>query len=305
MKLRNRILCLLTILCLLGIFSDTHAAAADIDPSQYVTQEAAVTQLRKALTRHDEVITAYVKSDTKLTAAMLYDAAVAHTGVPNEGDYIRYNTRGYESSASVTTIDGKYYYTFNFVPAWLHDAAQEQQVTAAIDSILGELNLYNAHEYDKVLGVYNWITEEVQYDFDNYDDNAYTLKHSTYAAMIDRCAVCQGYATLLYRMLLSLGVDCRYIGGRADNESHAWVIIKLDGKYYNADPTWDRDLKGHYRYFLIPNSNFATHLGAVNTIPKIFLPNTPCPRPPMCAMWQQAGSSTEIWHGCWMGTQAP
>ena len=30
MKLRNRILCLLSILCLLGIFTSTHAAAADI-----------------------------------------------------------------------------------------------------------------------------------------------------------------------------------------------------------------------------------------------------------------------------------
>ena len=259
MKLRNHILCLLTVLCLLGIFSATHAAAADIDPSQYVTQEAAVVQIRKALVKHDEIITAYVKSDTKLTAAMLYDAAVAHTGVPNEGDYIRYNTRGYESSNSVTTIDGKYYYTFTFVPVWLHDAAQEQQVTAAINSILKELNLKNAHDYDKVVGVYDWITEEVQYDFDNYDDSTHTLKHSTYAAVMDRCAVCQGYATLLYRMLLSLGVDCRYISGDADNESHAWVIIGLEGKYYNADPTWDRDLKGHYRYFLIPDENFATH----------------------------------------------
>ena len=96
MKLRNHILCLLTVLCLMGIFSATHAAATDIDPSQYVTQEAAVVQLRKALVKHDEIITAHVKSDTKLTAAMLYDAAVAHTGVPNEGDYIRYNTRGYD-----------------------------------------------------------------------------------------------------------------------------------------------------------------------------------------------------------------
>ena len=30
MKLRNRILCLLSILCLLGIFTSTHAAAADV-----------------------------------------------------------------------------------------------------------------------------------------------------------------------------------------------------------------------------------------------------------------------------------
>jgi len=259
MKLRSKLLTTLMTLCLLCVFVGTTVYAADIDTSIYLTQEAAVTQLRTALTRHDEVITAYVKSDTKLTAEGLYDLAVAHTGVPNEGDYIRYNTGGCEYSTSVTAIDGVYYHTFTFTPVWLHNAAQEQQVTAAVTQVLKELNLQDAHEYDKVVGVYDWITEEVQYDFDNYDDNAYTLKHSTYAAMIDRCAVCQGYATLLYRMLLSLGVDCRYIGGRADNESHAWVIIKLDGKYYNADPTWDRDLKGHYRYFLIPNSNFATH----------------------------------------------
>ena len=143
---------------------------------------------------------------------------------------------------------------------WLSTAEQEAEVDAAVDALLAELDLWDATEYEKIKGTYDWITENVQYDFDNYDDPTYLLKHSTYAALIQRVAVCQGYASLYYRLLLELGVDCRYISGISDNERHGWNIVRLEGKYYNCDPTWDRDLMGHYRYFLCTEANFGDHL---------------------------------------------
>lgn len=60
--------------------------------------------------------------------------------------------------------------------------------------------------------------------------------------------------------MLELDVDSRYISSVADGENHGWNIVYLDGKYYNVDPTWDRDLMGHYRNFLCTQSNFGDHV---------------------------------------------
>ena len=61
----------------------------------------------------------------------------------------------------------------------------------------------------------------------------------TGAALLDGTAVCQGYATLMYRMLLEVGVDCRVVTGYVDGEGHAWNIVKLGDLYYNIDATFD------------------------------------------------------------------
>ena len=56
---------------------------------------------------------------------------------------------------------------------------------------------------------------------------------------MNKTAVCQGYAGLLYRLCLEMGISCRMITGTGNGGAHAWNIVALDGKYYNADSTWD------------------------------------------------------------------
>jgi len=239
--------------------SDVLPASAEV----YVNESQAVLLLRDMLVAREENAVVYISSSTELTTSDLSDiffAAMAHTGEPKEGDYIAANNSGCHYSLETSYMDGTYYHTCTFSPVWLSTAEQETQVDGAVDALLAELNLWNASNYEKVKGVYDWITENVQYDFDNLDDDTYTLKHSTYAALIDRVAVCQGYASLYYRLMLELGVDCRYISGVADGENHGWNIVYLDGKYYNVDPTWDRDLMGHYRWFLCTQANFSDHI---------------------------------------------
>ena len=72
---------------------------------------------------------------------------------------------------------------------------------------------------------------------------------TAYGALIDRTCVCQGYAALLYRLLLELGVDNRVLTGTGNGGGHAWNIVELDDVYYNVDPTWDAG-RTEYDYFL-------------------------------------------------------
>ena len=235
------------------------AESISLDSANSVS-EAALALREKMIARESPVT---IRVAEGILPSEVLAKAWEHNGTPNEGDYIRHNQIGH----SYTTVSGEdengayteITYTFN----WLTTAEQEAEVDAAVDAVLAELNLWGKTDYEKIKGAYDWITENVQYDFNNEDNDEYTLCHSTYAAIVQKEAVCQGYATLFYRMMLELGVDSRYIRGMAgyvEIESHAWNIVALDGKYYNMDATWDRDLMGHYRMFLCTEANFTEHI---------------------------------------------
>ena len=85
-----------------------------------------------------------------------------------------------------------------------------------------------------------------------------SLKYTAYAALINKTAVCQGYASLFYRLALDAGVDTRVISGEAGGP-HAWNIVKLNGKYYNLDSTWDAG-RSTYAYFLKNTNDFDDHV---------------------------------------------
>ena len=70
--------------------------------------------------------------------------------------------------------------------------------------------------------------------------------------------MCQGYATLFYRLALEAGLDARVIAGVAGGGNHAWNIVKINGSYYNLDSTWDAG-RDPYDYFLKNMDDFSDH----------------------------------------------
>ncbi len=191
----------------------------------------------------------------------LWRRAMAHTGVPDEGDYILRNSKGYECTMSYFLKGGKVCdLNINFVFTYHSSLAQETAVTVEADKLLKELNVGEKDDYQKIKAVYDWICGHVSYDYANLNDPNYNLKYTTYAALINRTSVCQGYASLLYRLLLELGIDCRIIAGLGDGGAHAWNIVELGGQYYNADSTWDAGPRNPYRYFLKCDANFDRHV---------------------------------------------
>lgn len=43
-------------------------------------------------------------------------------------------------------------------------------------------------------------------------------------------------------MLLEVGIENKIIEGVAGSSLHAWNLVKLDGKWYHLDTTWDDPL---------------------------------------------------------------
>ena len=256
MKALQRTLSVLLAVCLLlgcaplvmadsPTFSDPDAAAAYVRkgllqrekeiPFVYLAPSAAIGELNSTNLK------AYFRAVWEKIDA----AAVAHTGVSNEGDYLEkhLNQIGYSYSLSYAPGASDIRYQVTAVATYHTTAAQETRVAAAVAAALQELNLSGKSDYEKARTINDYICGKVEYDYENLNDDSYDLKYSAYAALINGTAVCQGYATLFYRMALEAGLDCRVISGMGDNgESvgpHAWNIVKISGKYYYMDVTWN------------------------------------------------------------------
>ena len=68
-----------------------------------------------------------------------------------------------------------------------------------------------------------------------YDDSL--QKHLPYHLLTENTAVCSGYALAYQHLLLKAGIDCLYVV--SDAMDHGWNLVKIDGKWYHVDVTWD------------------------------------------------------------------
>lgn len=171
------------------------------------------------------------------------------------GDYLAWNYSGYRYTGSVLTTDSGYEYNINLYVDYYTTANEEAQVTARINDALRGMNVNSLSEYDKIKNIYDYVCRVCNYD---YSTNYNALKFSAYAAVVKGTAVCQGYCTLLYKMLKEAGIDNRII----TSSSHSWNIAKIGNNYYNLDATWDDsnyDSGIEYSYFLKCNNHFGDH----------------------------------------------
>ena len=88
----------------------------------------------------------------------------------------------------------------------------------------------NGTDEEIIRAIYNWCTKHIEYD--------YTLskKHirDVYGALINKKAVCAGYAKAFQYLCEQKGIKCSFIS----NKKHAWNYVYLNKKWYAIDTTW-------------------------------------------------------------------
>ena len=147
-----------------------------------------------------------------------------------------------------------------------NDATVKNTEQVLAEKIVSQIITKNMNEFDKVKAINDYIMLNVRYDRENYEKN--TIPFSCYTAqgaMEDGVAVCSGYAKMFQFLAKAAGLDSTYVTGSAGGP-HAWNQVKVDGKWYNIDTTWndpdcERFENGHYycgcyEYFLISNELF-------------------------------------------------
>ena len=247
----------------------------------YSDVESAALVVREGMKNRQNTVTlSYVSSGT-LTEAdaikignSIYNKAIAHTGVPDEGDYLKWH-RAVAQQVSVQDLvsnDTSTSFTLVFSFEYTSDLDEEAAVDQAAAEVMETLALDQYEtDYEKVYAIYDHICSNVSYwEYTVAESAYYILSHSAYAAFVEHEAVCQGYALMFYRLALTAGIDNRLISGYAEDTgvAHGWNIVKIGDKYYEVDATWDAG-KQAYDYFLLgserfENTNHQTHSNYTN-----------------------------------------
>ena len=130
---------------------------------------------------------------------------------------------------------------YSIYPQYSMTADEVEQANEVFDSgVEKALSQVNSSMSDtqKALVIHDYICDNAIYPVlgNNYEYDK-EIYHSAYGFFYDYNAVCAGY-TLTYSYLMKqLGIECEYVSSSA--MEHAWNKIKLDGKWYNVDLTFD------------------------------------------------------------------
>ena len=120
----------------------------------------------------------------------------------------------------------------------------QSELSTLVKKTLNGIITSGMSELEKVLVIHDYITYNIDYDYDNYLNNTIPNSSCTaYGALTTGRAVCSGYAYAFYEMAKATGLEVEIIVGEANNGngwgSHAWNQVKISGVWYNIDTCWD------------------------------------------------------------------
>lgn len=215
----KRILCCIFVIAAVLILSVFPASAEELPETQNPEIFEAAAVLREGLKNREMLIDVSFTTDldsfdgtsvsAKELANRIMELAYAHTGVPDEGDYLRFSLWHIEpSSVNFTQLADGWQFSFTYYAVYFTTAEQEAELDAEIAALVESLGLKSdLTDYQKISGIYNYICSNIVYDYEHLEDTTYGLQWSAYAAVVNKTAVCQGYATLFYRLALESGID--------------------------------------------------------------------------------------------------
>jgi len=139
-------------------------------------------------------------------------------------------------------------------PDYYASPKENAQAEEEMDRVLADLSLQGDSDYTKIKKIYHYICSNISYDWDFAP-----ASFSAYGALVNKKAVCQGYAMLLYQLSKKAGLAGGIVCGKAkdsgESVDHAWNVVKVEGAYYYLDATWDGTMS-RCSYFLRGSDRF-------------------------------------------------
>lgn len=105
-----------------------------------------------------------------------------------------------------------------------------------INEIIPRIIKSDMTDYEKELAIHDYIVTNCEYGYVDYSND---YAYRAYGALVQGKAVCNGYAEAMALLLNCVGVENEIMTGWASSELHAWNRVRLDGKWYQVDSTWD------------------------------------------------------------------
>lgn len=143
---------------------------------------------------------------------------------------------------------------------------ETKQVVDKCAAIYKEIIKDGMSDKEKVTAIHDYLIYHADYTA-NGDTTQATERNCRVAGLVlDGSAVCSGYANTFYLFCKAAGLDCEYVRGESvpkkDDFGHAWNRVKVDGKWYYVDCTWDDPVGGHkeYKKYFMSETLWSDHL---------------------------------------------
>lgn len=124
---------------------------------------------------------------------------------------------------------------------------EDQRIYNEAEKVLRKVLRDGMSDYEKEKAVYEWVVNNVNYDWTHQDVMKKTPRESftPYGGLVNHTAVCLGYAATFQLLCDLTGVECITVVGAAfsSQEDHGWNMVRLNGKWYCLDATWDANYR--------------------------------------------------------------
>lgn len=210
----------------------TGQALVAIDEDDYYGRSLLSGDLRKA---YDRIADAVEDLDTSVSLA---DLSVPKDEIMRIMQYYRddYPQHFYLDDDDISfshTGTKVHTLTLHYTMSKSDVAAAKAKVEKAVDKLLeGIHGGMTAYERERL--IYRRLIQHV-----TYNKKGGTAIYDLYGALVNRQAVCDGYAHALQYLLYRAGIPCIRVTGSSKGESHVWNMVKLSNKWYYVDVTWD------------------------------------------------------------------
>lgn len=99
-------------------------------------------------------------------------------------------------------------------------------------------------DLEKELALHDYLVVHTNYDYENFiSDSVPEEAHQPYGVLINKVAVCDGFARTMQILLNMVGIESEFVRGVSYGETgwfgHAWNVVKIDGEYYHLDVTFN------------------------------------------------------------------
>ncbi|GAB6448941.1 S-layer homology domain-containing protein [Bacillus luti] len=207
--------------------------------------------VQKRINAYETNITIPYKTKNSNSKEVMNTLFNAYKEVASKNEYTNYN----RSNVSYGLSGSPGNYTFTLKITYRETKEQTEYVMKQAKAIVSSIIQVGMDDHEKVKAIHDYVVKHVSYDT-SY--KAYTA----YEALVNRSAVCQGYALLTYQLLKEAGIENHFVTGTGDGQPHAWNIVKIENKWYHLDTTFDDpvpDEQGRvtYSYFNLSDEQIA------------------------------------------------
>lgn len=134
-------------------------------------------------------------------------------------------------------------------------AEEIEEYSEALHSKIKELHLgllSDMTEYSREIYIHDWLRENCNYAEEVVKISDDFLSFTSFGALVNQRAVCEGYTRAMQLMLASVGIESLPVIGTGNDGLHMWNCVKIDNEWYYVDSTWNDTEKGTgYDYFNI------------------------------------------------------